>query len=119
MWLRKMSGIDPSVARDGLSANSRGQRAAAPTTATGLLAAVDIWSTDAATPAPAKIAADGATGKVLPRPEMAAGIEPVRAADSGAEPTCTRRKEPPLGFLLVRSARCHSDGTELRNVTRC
>jgi len=93
MWLRKMSGIDPSVAQDGLSANNRGQQAAARTMATGLLAAVDIWSTNAATPAPAKIAADGATGKVLPRPEMAAKIEPDRADDSAAATGAAARAE--------------------------
>lgn len=106
MWLRKMSGIDPSVAQDGLSANSRGQPAAARTTATGLLAAVDIWSTDAATPAPAKIAADGATGKALPRPEMAAKIEPVRADDSGVAArvetsSADRRAWPPRKLSLA------------------
>jgi NTE family protein len=93
MWLRKMSGIDPSVARDGLSANSRGQQAPARTTATGLLAAVDIWSTNAATPAPAKIAADGATGNLLPRPEVTARIEPDRADDNSAATGAAARAE--------------------------
>jgi NTE family protein len=49
-WLREMSGIDPSVARDEHGANSR-EPAPARTGATGLLAAVDIWSTDPAAPA--------------------------------------------------------------------
>ena len=93
MWLRKMSGIDPSVARDGLSANSRGQQAPARTTATGLLAAVDIWSTNAATPVPAKIAADGATGNLLPRPEVTARIEPDRADDNSAATGAAARAE--------------------------
>lgn len=84
MRLRKMSGIDPSVAQDGLSANSRGQQAPGRTTAAGLLAAVDIWSTNAATPAPAKIARDSAPGNGLPRPEMAAKSKPVRADESSA-----------------------------------
>ncbi|HEY3790509.1 MAG TPA: patatin-like phospholipase family protein, partial [Bradyrhizobium sp.] len=79
-----MSGIDPSVAQDGLSANSRGQQAAGRTTAAGLLAAVDIWSTGAATPAPAKIVPDSAPGNLLPRQEMAAKSKPVRADESGA-----------------------------------
>ena len=92
MWLRKMSGIDPSVARDGPSANSRGQQARARTTATGLLAAVDIWSTNAATPAPAKTAADAAAGNVSPRPELAARIEPDRAADSGTAAAAVKAK---------------------------
>ena len=83
MWLRRMSGIDLSVAQDGLGANSSGQQAPARTQATGLLAAVDIWSTNAAPP-PAKISADGTTAMALPRPGVTAKLEPGRADRSGA-----------------------------------
>jgi NTE family protein len=55
-----MSDIDPSVAREGLGANSRGEQIPARTDARGLLAAVDIWSTNAAPP-------PAVTAKVDPR----------------------------------------------------
>jgi len=88
-WLRRMSGIDLSVAQDGLGANSGAQQAPFRTEATGLLAAVDIWSTNAAPP-PAKIPADGTTGMALPRPEVTAKLAPGRAEQSGAAKGATR-----------------------------
>ncbi|MEO6780855.1 MAG: hypothetical protein ABI407_06970, partial [Bradyrhizobium sp.] len=54
-----------------------------------MLAAVDIWSTNAAPP-PAKIPADGTTGMALPRPEVTAKLAPGRAEQSGAAKGATR-----------------------------
>lgn len=106
MWLRWMSGIDPSVARDGLGANSSQQQARARTEATGLLAAVDIWSTKAAPPPPAKVPANGMAPE---RPEMPAKVEPGRADHSGAAKGATsaetsladRRAWPPRNLSLA------------------
>lgn len=104
-----MSGIDPSVARDGLGANSSAQQAPVRTEATGLLAAVDIWSTNAA-PSPAKIPADGTTGMALPRPELTAKLAPGRAnrgsaANGAVTPAETsladRRAWPPQKLSLA------------------
>jgi NTE family protein len=70
-----MSGIGPSVAQDGVGADKSGHQASAPTKATGMLAAVDIWSTNPAPPAPKNPAKDRAS-PALPRPEAAAKAEP-------------------------------------------
>ena len=66
-----------------MARTAAGNRLLSRTEATGLLAAVDIWSTNAAPP-PAKIPADGTTGMALPRPEVTAKLEPGRADRSGA-----------------------------------
>ena len=60
-----MSGIDPSLARDDLGANSD---APARTEATGLLAALDIWSTNESPPA--KTVPGGRTATMLSPPAV-------------------------------------------------